>query len=345
MGAFMATHGIQAGALAVMKDGQVVYDRGAGWRDQARSTALGDSAMLRLASVTKPVTAAAVRHLVADGLLELDARVFDVGQPGGGVLALEPFPAPGDPRLADVTIRYLLQHRGGWDRAQAGDLTYREVQIAAAMGVNSPPGRAATVRYILGQPLQFTPGTREAYSNIGYLVLGLIIEEVSGTDFMGYVHDNVFAPLGVARRDVARGRTFPADRDPREPWYDAHGLVTNVFDPAGPPVRAPAGGWDHEARAAQGGLVATARALLHLAEAHQVSGADIGVPRTGDESAGWRRNHTGSLPGTNTLIRQRGDGVNYVVLFNRSPASGTSFAALFRTQFDALLDGGAVRWP
>jgi len=345
MQAFVAGHDIGAAVVGVMKDGVVVHRRGYGTLDAEGTQPLADDAMMRLASVTKPVTAALIWELAADGLLSLTDRAFDLGQPGGGILDLAPFPTLGDTRLADITVLDLLRHRGGWDRDLVGDLTYREVQIAEAMGVASPPGRENTVRYILGQPLEFAPGSREAYSNIGYLVLGLIAEEVSGEDYLTVLRREVLDPLGVPAADLIQGRTFPEHRSPREPWYDSDDLVTSVFNPAGPLVRRPAGGWDHEARIGQGGLVATTDAILELLEVYTVSGDDIGSRRTGTEGSSWRRNHTGSLPGTNALARQRGDGINYVVLFNRRPASGTSYASLIRTELDALLDGGTLIWP
>ena len=173
---------------------------------------------MRLASVTKPITAAAIHEFVSDGKLDLDDHIFDLGQQGGGLLEIEPFPAPGDPRLAEVTVQHLLQHRGGWDRKIAGDPTFRAIEIAEAMSIPSPPGRENMARYVLGQPLQFSPGSRIAYSNVGYLVLGLVIEEVSGQDYMSYVRENVFASLGVSTADVIQGRTLAADRSARECW-------------------------------------------------------------------------------------------------------------------------------
>ncbi len=345
MNAFMLDNGIKAGALAVMRNGVVVYDRGFGWTDEKLSSPATSNVMMRLASVSKPLTAAVIRSLITGGKLGLDDHAFDVGQKGGGLLKLKPFPSLGDARLADVTVRHLLQHRGGWDRDVVGDLTYREVKIAQAMGLSSPPGRAQTVRYILGQPLQHKPGAKAAYANIGYLVLGLIIEQATGSVYMTALQQRVLGPLGLAKGAVLQGRTFPKDRSPREPWYDYAGLATNVFDPTGPKVRRPDGGWHHEARVANGGLVSSARPLLSYLQTHLVSGDDIGAKRTGKEGKTWRRNHTGSLAGTTALARQRGDGINYVVLFNKRPKSGASYSSQIRAKLDKLLDSGTVIWP
>lgn len=198
-----------------------------------------------------------------------------------------------------------------------GDLTFREIAIAEAMSVPSPPGRENMARYVLGQPLQFPPGARIAYSNFGYLVLGLVIEKVSGRDYMSYVKEKVFAPLGVPAADVIQGRTLPAERSDREPWYDdgfgGDPVARNVFDPSGSLVPWPDGGWHLEGFIAHGGLVTSIRALLEFLDVHQIAGPNIGQRR---RSTGWWY-HFGSLDGTNTLALQRDNGVNYAVLFNR----------------------------
>ena len=345
---FTEEHGIGAAALGIMKDGEIVYDQAFGWMDRERTVPIRQDVMMRLASVTKPFTAAAVQELARGGALDLDALVFDLGQPGGGLLDLAPFPSLGDARLAEITVQHLLRHRGGWDRDVAGDLTYREIEIAAVMSVPSPPGAENTVRYILGQPLQFDPGSERAYSNIGYMVLGLVIEEVSREDYLRHLFRAVLAPLGVRSDDIIQGRTFPRDRSDREPWYDDDRLVHNVFDPTGPRVRAPDGGSDREARIALGGLVAPTTTVLRLLDVYTISGDDIGTRRRrGAESPGWRRRHGGSIPGTDAVARQRGDGINYAVLFNRRRPSSEDrrYVTEIVEMIDDILDDTPIAWP
>ena len=318
---FTEQNGIGAAALGVMLNGNVIHREVTGFMDAERRIPVAPDVMMRIASLTKPVTAAAIRQLADDGLLALDDPVFDLGQPGGGLLALDPFPALGDPRLREIKVLHALRHRGGWDRDVSVDWVFREIEIAEAMSLPSPPGRENTVRHVLGQPLQFDPGSRSAYSNVGYLVLGLIVEQVSGQDYMTYVRERIFAPLGVPPQDVIQGRTFPKDRSEREPWYDAEELARNVFDPSGRPVRRPDGGWDMEAKIGEAGLVASTRAILEFLDAYVVWGDDIGRRRRKREGSGWWRYHTGTLAGTNSLGHQRGNGLSYVVLFNRRASS------------------------
>ena len=327
---FTDLHGIGAAALGIMRQGEIVYEGAVGHMDDQHRVPVRQDTMMRLASVSKPITAAAVRKLASDGILALDDQVFDLGQSGSGLLEIDPFPQLGDPRLADITVLHLLQHRGGWDPRVATNFVFREIEIAEVMSVASPPGRENTVRYVLGQPLQFSPGSGYAYSNVGYLILGLVIEEVSGQDYMTYVRENIFAPLGVPTGDVIQGRTLQKDRSEREPWYDGEGRSRNVFDPSGPLVRRPDGGWHHEAAIGWGGLVGSTRAILEFLDAYEVFGDDIGRGRRGGDGTGWQGYHTGDLSGTNSLAFQRGDGINYVVLFNRRASAGPSYVELFR---------------
>jgi len=336
---------IPGATIAIMKDGVVVYERGFGFADEHLTELMEPDAIMRVASVSKPITAAAIRVLIDDGQLALNTRAFDLGQPTGGVLAIDPFPTLGDPRLADITINDLLGHTGGWDRGIVGDLTYREIIIADAMGVDYPPERENVMRYILGQPLEHDPSSEYAYSNIGFLVLGMIVEEVSGMALIDFIHERVLGPLGVAQGEHELGRTFLVDQNPREPFYHSPSSATNVFDPQGPSVLLPYGGWDHEARVGQGGHITTTRTLLAFLDARYISGPLIGLPLPPTQNTGWRRNHTGSLPGTESLARQRSDGIRYAVIFNKRATTSPNYAYGIRLQIDELFDSDAIDWP
>jgi len=94
------------------------------------------------------------------------------------------------------------------------------------------------------------------------MVLGLVIEEVTGRGYMEYIHEAIFTGLGAERKDVIQGRTLLEDQDPREPWYDNNGIHgRNVFDVDGPTVPVPYGGWHLELHISSGGMVTSARPL------------------------------------------------------------------------------------
>lgn len=299
---FMAERGIEAGLLGIMKDGCIVYERSFGWRDESHTVPLPEDAMMRIASCGKPITAAAIYKLADTGAISLGDFVFNLDQDDPGILDYAPWPALGDPRLADMTVQNLIDHQSGWDRST--DPTYSEVAIALIMHVFSPPGRILTARFAMGLPLQVAPGTPscdangqplgcydgDQYSNLGYMLLGLILEQEGGMDFIDFVRGYVFGPIpGEPGTSVEPGRTFPEDQNPREPWYDDPSWVQNVFNPYGPLVLRPYGGWDHEARIAQGSLIAATEPMLRFLEYYNTDGTPItgGPPSGGHGEPPW----------------------------------------------------------
>ena len=218
---FMVGKPIPGGTIAITHNDKVIYERGIGYSDAASTVPMQETALMRLASVSKPVTASAIHQLAKDGQLNLNAKVFNISG-NGGILNITPYNGTlGDSRLRDITVQQLLEHKGGWNRDTAGDLAFRDVQIATAMGLPSPPGIDNTARYILSQPLQFTPGTTSNYSNIGYMFLGMVVEAASGQAYESYVDSKVLAPAGIPAWEVNAGRTFAADQNPREPVYSS----------------------------------------------------------------------------------------------------------------------------
>ena len=220
---FMSQRGIGAGVLAVRKEGRVVLARGYGFLDPEGKRPVQPETPFRLASVTKPFTAAVVRKLCRDGRLKLDARVFDV-------LGLKPLPGKElDPKWRDVTIGHLLEHKGGWDRQKAFDPMLRPLEIAQFLGQRGPASATDVIQYMLGQPLQFAPGSKSAYSNFGYCVLGRVIEKVTGKSYFDVLNQEVLIPLGL--KTVALGRSLLKNRDGREPCYADSERGRNVVEP------------------------------------------------------------------------------------------------------------------
>src|SRR5438876_11825879 len=124
---------------------------------------------MRIASLTKSITAAAVRKLIREGKIQSDSKAFkllDVSPPKG---------QSADPRLYEISIQHLLDHQGGWDKDKTFDPMFRSAEIAAALGKPVPATSHDVIQHMTGQPLQFAPGSRTVYSNFGYCVLGRVI--------------------------------------------------------------------------------------------------------------------------------------------------------------------------
>jgi len=351
---FMATYAIEAGVLAVSRNGCIVYQRGFGLLG-ARGPNTPENTPMRIASVEKPLTSAAIRRLVAAGTIDWTDFVFNLGQAGGGLLPHVPWNGVGDNRLDNITVQNVFNHQGGWDRdtAPIRDPQFRSVQIANEMGVAHPAGRDNTIRYMLSEPLEFTPGTNGCrddngnaifcYSNFGYMVLGRVIEQVTGVSHLTYVRQNVLTPaMWVPSTEIFLGRTFAANQSPREPSYDCDGCTcTNVYNPAGGTVGCPYGGWNHESFVGHGNLAVSAAPLLVYMDNYQVGvGGMAGTPITGTGNGSV---HTGAIDGTSTVMWQRGDGTNIVVLFNKRSGS-VDFAFEMGQTISDLVDDG-LSWP
>lgn len=328
MQSFMASYSIDAGVLAVSRNGVIIYQRGFGTLYQNPNTySLPENTPFRIASCEKPLTSAAIRMLVADWGLTWNERLFNLGQNPPGVLNFVPWPALGDQNLKNVTVQEAFNHEGGWDESTAaiGDPQFKAIFIANAMGIQSPPGRANTTRYMLGQPLQYPPGTLGCtdpngnpilcYSNFGYMVLGEVIEQWTGMSDWQFVNKYVLTPdMWVPSTEVFFGHSMILNA--REPAYEGGTGCANVYNPNGPTVQCPYGGWDQDSFLGHGNLVASAAPLLTYMNYYQVDvGGGAGTPLNGSAPYGFA--HAGSLDGENSVMFQRSDKINIVVFFNK----------------------------
>ena len=356
-------------ALAVTKDGRLVYARGFGLADRVRSEAVKPNSLFRIASISKPITGVATLQLVERGKLKLDDRVAQL-------LSLN---ETKDLRWQRVTVRQLLHHTGGWDRGVSFDPMFRSVEIARHCQTEPPAMPREIIRYMTEQPLDFEPGSRFAYSNFGFSLLGRVVELASGLPYCEYVRREVLAPLGIQRTRL--GSTLLAGRAVEEVHYydlkDQTGPA--VMGKIGQQVPLPYGAWCLEAMDAHGGWIASAVDLVRFASAFDVperckvlqpgsidtmfarpSGSagqnSDGTPKDAFYGCGWNvrpvgkhggRNtwHAGGLDGTSTLLVRRHDGLNWVVLFNcHEGAEGKELAFAIdgplHTAADAVTD-----WP
>jgi N-acyl-D-amino-acid deacylase len=345
---FMEEDKIPGAALAISKDGRLVYARGFGYADVDSKTAVQPTSLFRIASVSKPITATAVLHLVDRGKLRLEDRPFEL-------LGLKPHLEKGariDPRLNRITVRELLNHTGGFDRDKSFDPMFDSIEIARALGEPPPAKPNAIIRYTMGRRLDFDPGKRYAYSNFGYCVLGRVIEHAGKQPYEQYVREQILEPINI--RSMRIGHSLAAQRVPGEVKYYASGTTPAVVGAIGKPVPPPYGGWYLEAMDSHGGWIASAIDLVRFADTlndparcpllkpktwqtmfapppGEVGHLKDGKPRDSYYACGWdvvrldktgqfNAFHTGGLDGTSTLLVRRADGLNWAVLFNTSNA-------------------------
>jgi N-acyl-D-amino-acid deacylase len=327
-------------------------------------------ALFRIASVSKPITSAAIMTLVEEGKLELDDRVAPF------IAHLTPAPgATVDPRWEQITIRHLLSHSGGWDRAKPNggfDPIDRPLIAAAAVNAPAPASPETLIRYMKGMPLDFNPGETFAYSNFGFIILGRVIERVSGMPYAEYVRTRVLAPVGANR--TRQGRSLMRDALADEVKYYSVGLgvnaplVTSVFPGEGL-VPLNYGGFHLEVGDASGAWVSSTIDLLRFVNGvdGRASPPDIlsaqlvaemtsnGAPAclngTCSYAGGWFVRpvqggatwwHGGDNPGAKSFLVRSYYNVSWVALFN-TPAPGSLITELDAALWQAL--NGITSFP
>jgi D-alanyl-D-alanine carboxypeptidase len=188
-----ALRGIRAAgfSIAVVRDGQPVLAKGFGYADLAERVPASADTIYRLASITKQFTAAAILHLAEEGKLSLEDRISDY---------LPDYPDPG----RRITIRHLLSHASGLSDVavlpileEGGGVGYTRDQI---------------IDLVASRPLDFEPGTGHSYSNVGFMLAGVLIEQVTGTTYADYVTNEILRPLGLDQTSFCPDEQPPADR-------------------------------------------------------------------------------------------------------------------------------------
>jgi CubicO group peptidase (beta-lactamase class C family) len=173
----LQTGGIAGAVVVVVKDGQILVQKGYGYSDVAeRKPVDPERTLFRPGSVSKLFTWTAVMQLVEQGKLDLDA---DVNQ----YLDFQIPPRDGQP----ITLRNIMTHTAGF-----------EEQVKGLIGQEGEPAPVLAERMKSWVPTRiFPPGTTPAYSNYATALAGYIVELVSGMPFDDYVDRHIFAPLGM----------------------------------------------------------------------------------------------------------------------------------------------------
>ncbi|MDF2713027.1 serine hydrolase domain-containing protein [Nonomuraea muscovyensis] len=337
MKTFITERDISSAQLAVAKNGKILLARGYGvYSRSGLVTRVQPTSLFRIASLSKNVTGAAIARLAQDGKLSLGAKVTTL-------LGLS---AAADPRLANVTVWRLLQHTAGWDRNVSKDPLWNDHTIAASLGVPLPIDHADIMKYVTARKLDFDPGSKYVYSNYGYMLLGRIIEKVSGMSYESYVRQKLLAPVGITRMRL--GRSLRTEAFSTEVSYTSKYTNKSVVDDSGTVVPYPYGGFNMPNQDANGGWLASAVDMVKWGFVFDKAGTVLNAtsigrvfakPETGVNAngswygLGWnvRNNnagglntwHNGSMPGTFSFLARVQNGVSYCAIFNRREEEGT----------------------
>lgn len=279
---------IVGATVIAAKDGEIVYQRAAGFADRETRRPMQEDEVFRLASMTKPIVGVTALALIDQGKLGLEDPL---------TRWLPDFrPKLADGREPVITVRHLLTHTAGltYGFLEAPDGPYHRLGVSDGLDA-SGLSLDENLRRIAAAPLLFEPGTGWHYS-VAIDVLGAVIERVTGLPLAEAVRQIVTDPLGTSSlKFVADAGSVLAT-----PYGDAApdpGRMSEHFSlPFGPSaiVYSPARTFDDGAYPSGGvGMVGTARDYLRFVEAMRTGGAGIILP---DTVAAMTRNAIGNLP-------------------------------------------------
>ncbi len=337
--AFMRKWQIKGASLAVMRNDSLVYAKGYGWADEAEGIAMEPSHILRMASVSKLITATGIMVLQDRDSLSIKDTVFGPS----GILNDSLFNTViKDKNYHKITIEHLLRHQGGFYR----DPLFSSLDVMKQMQLDNPPVKEDFYKLVLRNRLRFMPGDWEKYSNFGYLLLSEIIEKVSGKPYEQFIREEVLRPAGCF--DMHIGGSYYSDRRPNEVRYYTHEgdgkfieeyngsgiMVERCYGGNNIPLLSGAGAWcGSPAEIAR--LVAsidgksevediiTAEAVAQMTEYFDKETYSLGWNDT-DPQKGWSR--TGTLAGTSALVKYFPDGECWILITNTSTWRGPGLA-------------------
>lgn len=306
----LVSAGLFQGVVLVAHDGQVLLNRGYGYADAEQRLPNHALTRFQLASMTKPFTALAIMQLQARGLLGLQDSICRY---------LDDCPVAWQP----IVIRQLLNHTAGLPNYT--DLAeFNDTQV-------QPATPAELLQRFRDMPLLFTPGSRYMYENSDYVLLGMVIERVTGRRYAEAMRELIFDPLGM--RDTGTDPSAPAPAGAAL-GYNLPGERAPLLDPSN--------------LFAAGALYSTSQDLYRFDQALYTEQLlaqplldQIWTPGLGGYGYGWKIgsldrhrkiSHPGRMDGfASTIARFPDDRVSVIVLANMSAADTEGIADYIAT--------------
>ncbi len=344
--AYMKRWELKGASLAITRNDSLLYAKGYGWADEEMDQEMQPSHIMRMASVSKLITAVGIMVLQDRDSLSIKDTVFGPR----GILSDSLFTTViKDRNYRKITVEHLLRHQGGFYR----DPLFSSRDVKHQLQLDNPPVKEDFYRLVLGRRLKFMPGTSQDYSNFGYLLLSEIIEKVSGMPYEEFIRTNVLAPAGCY--DMHIGGNYYEDKLANEVRYYTHNgdgkfiedytdngvMVERCYGGNNIPLLSGAGAWcaspaeiarlvaaiDGRPEVAD---IISQEAFEQMTEYFDKATYSLGWNDT-DPAKGWSR--TGTLSGTCALVRQFPDGECWIMITNTSTYKGPSQARYTETLF------------
>ncbi|MBV6429512.1 MAG: D-aminopeptidase [Haliscomenobacter sp.] len=335
IGDFMKKYSVPGAAVALVKDGRLVFAKGYGDANQSTGENVSPNHLFRIASVSKPITGVTIMKLVEQGKLKLTDKVFGPGSILGNTYGTSPL----NTNELNITVKHLLEHTAGgtnWDND--GD-----DGVGDPMFSNTNMTQAQLITWVLdNRNPSAAPGTTYAYSNFGFCVLGRIVEKVTGQTYENYVKNNILKPCGADDMHIAGDAL--ANKRPNEVVYyggNPYGMKVARMD-------------------AHGGWIASPVDLMRFlvkvdgfnTKPDILSAPTFTTMMTGSSAnagygKGWSVTgnnywHNGSLPGTGAIMVRAGNGLSWVFLTNTRGAD-PFFSDMDKMMWNVV--NGITAWP
>lgn len=332
---YMRKWQFKGASLAITRNDSLVYAKGYGWADEENGVQMEPGHILRMASVSKLLTAVGIMVLQDQGMLSIKDTVFGPS----GILNDSLFVGTiKDRNHHKITVEHLLRHQGGFHR----DPLFSSRDVKHQLQLDHAPEKEDFYRLVLSRRLRFMPGSWQNYSNFGYLLLSEIIEKVSGMPYEKFMTEKVLIPAGCYDMHIAgsyykdkyenevRYYTHEGDGKFIEEYNDSGRIVERCYGGNNIPLLSGAGAWC-------GSPIEIARLVASI-------DGDPGVPDILSEEAigqmteyfdnetyslgwndtnpdkGWSR--SGTLSGTCALVKRFPDGECWILITNTSTWKG-----------------------
>ncbi len=355
---FLRKWDITGASVALVKDGKLIYAKGFGYANKEQKEEVQPKHIFRIASVSKLITATAIMKMVEQKEISLTDTVF--GQ--NGILNDSIYLDIRDKRVKNITIQNLLDHSAGFSK-RYGDPMFKYQTISKKIHKDLPLKSDDVISYVLKyRKLGFAPGTKKKYSNLGYAILGKVIEKKSETCYEDYVLANILNPIGIY--DMHIGKSNKDEKFDNEVVY--YGLkgekkVLSCFG-SGELVPKYYGGNPIELLGSAGGWVASPAEIMKFIVAIDGNNNSKDIlspqtikkmtyPRKGNGPYGWTGTNakgewwrTGTLSGTSALVKRQENGISWVFVMNSTAKKGAKFPVqINKTMINAI--STVKKWP
>ena len=354
---YLTYWGIHGASLSVMRNDSLLFAKGYGEAETGKK--MGPGNILRMASVSKLVTAVGIMVLQERGLLSIKDHVF-----GPDVILNDSTynAAIKDTLYYRITVEDLLRHKGGFSK-RGGDPMFSTRWIMMQNGWKEVPTQEQLMELQLKRRVKFGPGTAQEYSNYGYLALSMGIEKVSGTDYETFMQENVLRPIGCVDFHIAGNyykHKLPNetryyvqhDDEPAEEFNNSGRKVTRCYGGNNVTGLSGAGAWA-ASTPELALLVASIDGRPEVPDIISKESVDV-MTEYFDESTyalGWTDTkdgywtRTGTFAGTSALIKYFPDGECWIFISNTSTYKGPGLARHTAELFDKLRAKYSTRFP